>query len=122
MKRDDLSAEALSRLTKEYDRDGEGIAQSTILRYMSGGFLPGAREIRILCEALDVSPNWLILGNEDTRQPALDEVMEAIAGMVRERIMERDPLRFPRGEIFRVEALKRAKMPQPRKLAQRPKK
>lgn len=110
-----LTSEALSRLTKEYDPDGEGIAQSTISRYINADFLPGAREIRILCDALDVSPNWLILGVEDTKAPALDEVMAEIAGMVVDRIKERNPLRFPRSKVLRVEMLKRAKAPKQRK-------
>jgi len=46
-----LNAEALSRLTKEYDLQGTGLSPTSIARYESGESLPGARELRILCFA-----------------------------------------------------------------------
>lgn len=60
----DLSIEALSRLTKLCDLWGEqqGISRTVLSRYESGEFKPGARETRILCHALKVSANWLLLG------------------------------------------------------------
>lgn len=58
-----LSAEALSRLSKLVDvPDGRGVSPPSISRYESGEALPGARELRLLCESLEVSPHWLIYG------------------------------------------------------------
>jgi transcriptional regulator with XRE-family HTH domain len=61
----DLSIEALSRLSKEYDREGNGVSPASISRYESGDNLPGSRELRILCDSLDVPPLWLLYGRLD---------------------------------------------------------
>lgn len=58
-----LKIEALSRLTKEYDSQGNGLSPTSIARYESGESLPGIREFRILCEALDVPMAWLLYGD-----------------------------------------------------------
>lgn len=58
-----LNAEALSRLTKEYDLQGTGLSPTSIARYESGESLPGARELRILCEAFQVPASWLLYGD-----------------------------------------------------------
>lgn len=59
-----LSVEALARLTKPYDKhESKGVSPTSIARYESGESLPGARELRLLCEALDVPPQWLLLGS-----------------------------------------------------------
>lgn len=61
-----LKVEALSRLTKLYDvHEGRGISPPSLTRYESGESTPGAREIRLLCEALALSPHWLLLGEID---------------------------------------------------------
>jgi transcriptional regulator with XRE-family HTH domain len=57
---DNLSVEALARYSKNWDQ--EGISRTSIIRYESGETLPGARELRILCEALWVAPDWLMFG------------------------------------------------------------
>lgn len=57
---DNLSVEALARYTKNFD--SSGISRTTILRYESGDNIPGAREIRILCDALWVPAEWLLFG------------------------------------------------------------
>jgi transcriptional regulator with XRE-family HTH domain len=58
-----LSIEALARYTVNFDRKkGRGISPTTILRYEDGDPLPGARELRILCEALNVPTRWLLRG------------------------------------------------------------
>lgn len=58
-----LSVEALARYTKYFDQDG--ISKASIVRYESGDSLPGTRELRILCDALWVTPNWLLMGAID---------------------------------------------------------
>lgn len=66
-----LSAEALSRLSKLIDKaGGRGVSPPSISRYESGESLPGARELRLLCESLAVSPEWLLYG--EPPQPRID--------------------------------------------------
>lgn len=82
----DLSVEELAALTAEYDieRAGQsegGVSVPTIYRYEKGDRLPGAREIRLLCQALRVSPNWLVLGDAIEREVKADT---EIATVVRE--------------------------------------
>ena len=59
-----LSQTALAARTKMVDPAGKGVARTVLVGYESGNFRPGAREIRLICQALSVTPNWLILGNE----------------------------------------------------------
>lgn len=52
-----LSHSDLHRLT--------GISRSVLFGYENGRTKPGAREIRLLCDALKVTPNRLIYGSDD---------------------------------------------------------
>lgn len=59
-----LNIEALARLTKAYDeQEGRGISPATLTRYEAGDSAPGARELRLLCDSLEVSADWLIFGD-----------------------------------------------------------
>lgn len=64
----DLSVEELSALTARYDYEmAKGVSPASIYRYEKvgeDGSLPGARELRLLCDALNVPPNWLLIGGE----------------------------------------------------------
>lgn len=81
-----LTVEDLSRICKEFDPEGQGVSRAALFRYESGKILPGARELRILCEALAVSPNWLLLGTDRERWTETTSVMvEALDAWVRER-------------------------------------
>ncbi len=57
-----LSIDALSRLTREFDSTEQGVSQASISRYESGESLPGAREIRVLCDAIGAPSDWLLYG------------------------------------------------------------
>lgn len=46
-----------------------GISRSVLFGYEAGRTKPGAREIRLLCEALQVSPNKLLFGVEEPFKP-----------------------------------------------------
>jgi transcriptional regulator with XRE-family HTH domain len=60
----DLSVEALSRLTKRYDKaDQKGISAPTLGRYEANETTPSLRELRLIAEALDVPVQWLVDGN-----------------------------------------------------------
>lgn len=75
---DNLSVEALARYTKYFDP--EGVSRTSILRYEAGETLPGARELRILCEALWVPLDWLFYGRigSDNLAPAERHALDAI--------------------------------------------
>ena len=80
-----LSVEALARLTKRYDRhESKGVSPSSLLRYESGDSLPGARELRLLCEALAVPPQWLLLGELPNagKNPAQQQLIKALSEFV----------------------------------------
>jgi transcriptional regulator with XRE-family HTH domain len=83
----DLTVEALSRLTKRYDKhESKGVSPTSIARYESGESLPGARELRLLCEAFDVPPGWLLLGDVPNagKGEAQQALLQALAAFVHE--------------------------------------
>lgn len=58
-----LNHDGLAKLTKLLDQPAQaGISRTTIRGYEVGLYKPGTREIRILSQALEVSPTWLIFG------------------------------------------------------------
>ncbi len=67
-----LSVEALARFTRRFD--AEGISRTSILRYEAGKPLPGARELRVLSEALAAPVQWLLFGTKD---PGMQSPLEA---------------------------------------------
>lgn len=77
-----LSVEALARYTKYFDPTG--ISKASIVRYESGDSFPGARELRILCDALWVSSDWLLLGTLDLnlQNPAAVGLIDALTDFV----------------------------------------
>lgn len=116
-KENDLTIEALSRLCKIVDPAGQGIAQPTIVRYEKTEVLPGARELRVLCAALNVSADWLILGKEFEGLERVDAVMGVLSDMIKVKLVKENPLWFlgDEGEKERRTLLAKAKEPQPRK-------
>lgn len=42
-----------------------GLSRTVLINYEAGRHKPGARELRLLCDALEVSPNQLIYGSEE---------------------------------------------------------
>ena len=82
-----LSVEALSRLTKRYDtHESKGVSPTSLARYESGESLPGARELRLLCQALAVPPQWLLLGDLPNmgKSQAQQALLDALGRFVRE--------------------------------------
>lgn len=57
-----LSQLGLSELTKKLDPEGQGISRTVLTGYEKGTFLPGTRELRVLFDSLQLTPNFLILG------------------------------------------------------------
>lgn len=61
-----LTHDGLAKLTRLFDApesSKSGISRTTIRGYEVGMYKPGTREIRLLSQALEVSPTWLIFGN-----------------------------------------------------------
>ena len=56
---------SLHKRTKEVDAEKKGISQPVLLGYEAGEYRPGARELRLLCLAMGVSPTWLLFGQEN---------------------------------------------------------
>ncbi|MCX7279319.1 MAG: helix-turn-helix transcriptional regulator [Burkholderiales bacterium] len=55
---------AVANRTKMFDPDKRGISRTALIGYEQGTSNPGLREIRLLCEVLAVTPNWLIFGTD----------------------------------------------------------
>jgi transcriptional regulator with XRE-family HTH domain len=55
---------AVANRTKMFDPDKRGVSRTALIGYEQGTSNPGLREIRLLCEVLCVTPNWLIFGTE----------------------------------------------------------
>lgn len=64
----------LSTRSRLCDSEHKGISRTVIVGYEAGTHKPGAREIKLLCEALQITPNWLLFGQEspfETLQPSM---------------------------------------------------
>lgn len=59
-----IQARTLQGLTQSQLSTKCGVSLSAIKSYESGRNLPGARELRELCQALEISPNKLLFGSE----------------------------------------------------------
>jgi transcriptional regulator with XRE-family HTH domain len=55
----------LAELTRSLDGDDKGVSRAVISLYEAGTNRPSPREIRLLCEALRITPNFLIYGDDD---------------------------------------------------------
>lgn len=65
-----MTQQQVSVRSKWSDPDEKGVSRTAIVGYESGSSRPGTRELRILCEALHVTPNHLIYGSEHPFQTA----------------------------------------------------
>lgn len=66
---------ALANRTKMVDPEEKGISRTAIIGYEQGASKPGLREIKLLCEVLRITPNWLIYGTESagvSSQPSME--------------------------------------------------
>ena len=74
-----FSQQAVSVRSKRHDPDKKGISRSVLSMYETGVNRPGAREIRILCETLKITPNWILYGTESPAK-ALQASLEFLQG------------------------------------------
>lgn len=63
-----LTQGQLSKQLAHADKEGRGVSAAVISLYERGVNKPGPKELRLLCEALRVTPNFLLYGNEDPFQ------------------------------------------------------
>ena len=89
-----LSVEQLSALTVKFDHwKSKGVSSASIFRYEKvgpDGSLPGARELCLLCAALNVTPNWLLLGDEGDKDAKADRELANAARTLVARVMSGD--------------------------------
>lgn len=62
---------AVSNRSRMIDPEQRGISRTAIIAYEQGTTKPGIRELRMLCEVLHVTPNWLIYGTDSAAKAAL---------------------------------------------------
>jgi transcriptional regulator with XRE-family HTH domain len=116
-----LSVVDLSRMCKLIDPVGQGISHQTLIKYEKGIVLPGSRELRILCDALAVSADWLIFGFERGEKGSsvlpLEDALTELAGLLRDRMVAKNPIKHiaPQADVVRPTLLAKAREPTPRK-------
>lgn len=116
-----LSIEALSRLCKLIDPVERGIAHQTLVKYEKGLVLPGLRELRLLCDALAVSADWMIFGFERGEKGStviqLEDALVELAEIIRDRMVRKNPIKHiaPQADVVRPMLLAKAKEPKPRR-------
>ena len=59
------AARELRGLSQSDLHNKTGLSRTVLINYEAGRHKPGARELRLLCDALEVSPNQLIYGTEE---------------------------------------------------------
>ena len=77
----------LAEQTKTIDPNGQGVSRTVIVGYEAEHSKPGAREIKLLCKALFITPNWLLYGEEDILELRDRESPDAIKWLL-------DPVTF----------------------------
>lgn len=82
---DNLNFEALARYLRYFDR--KGIAATSLMRYESGEYIPGARELRILCDAFWVPAQWLLFGTVEHAANGIDAQSIALADTLRSFVL-----------------------------------
>ncbi|GCL66372.1 helix-turn-helix domain-containing protein [Pseudaquabacterium pictum] len=63
----------LAELTRSLDPDEKGVSRAVVSLYEAGTNRPSPREIRLLCEALRITPNFLIYGDDDPFSALIEE-------------------------------------------------
>lgn len=123
-----LNVEALARLTKAYDVDyaneARGISPASLARYEAGDSSPGAREIRLLCEALAISAQWLVFGDVGSSGKSKEEqaLLDALNSYMVRKVAEQNDGALMSSEFSewtwrqrRAQRLREARTPNPPK-------
>lgn len=75
-----LTQGQLADLTKRSDKDEKGLSRAVISLYEAGTNRPGPREMRMLCEALRVTPSYFIYGEDDPFDTFLNRYRYGVIG------------------------------------------
>lgn len=59
-----LTQAGVAGRAKMADPSGKGISRTAIIAYEQGTSSPGLRELKLLCDVLRVTPNWLVYGSD----------------------------------------------------------
>lgn len=88
-----IKARDAKGFTQRQLADASGVSLSAIKAYESGRNLPGARELREICQAVEVSPNRMLFGVEQpfSDRTTLDVLMQATSTPLDEHLL---PLRL----------------------------
>lgn len=88
-----IKAREAKGFTQRQLADASGVSLSAIKAYESGRNLPGARELREICQAVEVSPNRMLFGVEQpfSDRTTLDVLMQATSTPIDEHLL---PLRL----------------------------
>lgn len=88
-----IKAREAKGFTQRQLADASGVSLSAIKAYESGRNLPGARELREICQAVEVSPNRMLFGVEQpfSDRTTLDVLMQATSTPLDEHLL---PLRL----------------------------
>lgn len=70
----------VSNRTRMIDSEGKGVSRTALIGYEQGTSRPGLREIRLLCEVLTITPNWLIFGDLSASKASLPSLKLTEAG------------------------------------------
>lgn len=77
-----LTLDALSRLTKLVDPNGEGVSRVSLSRYENGTNAPGLRELKILSQSLKFPLSLFVYGDSQDPMcfvtPSLEDVISEI--------------------------------------------
>lgn len=65
-----FSQAGVAHRTKLADPAGKGVSRTVLVSYEQGKFRPGSREIRMICDALSITPTWLIYGADEAHRSA----------------------------------------------------
>lgn len=69
----------VAQRTKMASADGKGISRTSIVGYEQGTSSPGLREIKLLCQVLLITPNFLVYGVDASNPPVTQSSMEFFA-------------------------------------------
>lgn len=101
---DNLSFEALARYLRYFDR--KGIAATSLMRYESGEYIPGARELRILCDAFWVPAQWLLFGTMEHSVDRFDVPAAELVDALRSFVLRVTESGVPGGEVLQLQRSK----------------
>ncbi len=81
-----LTQAQVSTRTRMIDPANKGVSRTALVGYETGTSKPGLREIKLLCEVLLITPNWLVYGTESAAKTALPSMEMVSANNLRDAL------------------------------------